>query len=57
MFQFIILQQDVDRIKVENDVDVPSEEDSSGVKTDEVYSPSTFSIKMAEPQVSLVLFC
>jgi hypothetical protein len=35
-------------------VDVLSEEDTTGMKTDEVYIPSTFSIKNAEPKVSLV---
>jgi hypothetical protein len=35
-------------------VDVLSEEDSIGMKTDEAYIPSTFSIKMPEPEVSLV---
>jgi hypothetical protein len=40
-------------MKVENDVDVLSEEDSIGVKTDEVYSPSTFPKKTAEPEVNL----
>jgi hypothetical protein len=39
---------------VENGLDVPSEEDSAGVKTDEVYIPSAFSIKKVEPEVSLV---
>jgi hypothetical protein len=46
-------------MKAENDVDVPSEEDSTGIKTDEVYIPSAFSIKNAEPEVTLVFsyFC
>jgi hypothetical protein len=35
-------------------VGVLSEEDSTGVKTDELYIPSTFPIKNAEPKVSLV---
>jgi hypothetical protein len=35
-------------------VDVLSEEDSTGMKTHEVYIPSAFSIKKAEPEVSLV---
>jgi hypothetical protein len=38
-FQFIILQQNVDTIKVQNNVDVLSEEDCIGVKTDEIYMP------------------
>jgi hypothetical protein len=41
-------------IKAENDVDVLSEEDSTDMKTDEVYIPSTFSIIKTEPEVSLV---
>jgi hypothetical protein len=51
---FIILQQNVDRIKVENDVDVVSGEDSIGVETEEFYVPSAFSVKKSEPEVSLV---
>jgi hypothetical protein len=51
---FIILQQKIDLIKIENDVDVLSEEDSIGMGTDEVYIPSTFSIKKAELEVGLL---
>jgi hypothetical protein len=54
MFNFIILQQNIDMIKVENEVDVLSEEDSIGMKTDEVYIPSAVSIKKDEPNVSFV---
>jgi hypothetical protein len=50
----MILQHNMDQIKVENDVDSLSEEDSSGMKTDDVYMSSAFSIKEAEPEVSLV---
>jgi hypothetical protein len=44
-------------IKVENDVDVLSEEDSIGMKTDEVDIPSAFSVNKAELEVSLILNC
>jgi hypothetical protein len=50
---FIILQQNIEFIKVEHDVGVLSEEDSTGMKTDELYIPPPFSMKMAEPEVSL----
>ena len=49
----IILQLDVVAIKVENDTDVESEEDSVGMKTHEVYLPSAFCVVKAEPEVSL----
>jgi hypothetical protein len=51
---FVMLQQNMDTIKVENDVDGMSEEDCVGVKTEEVYIPSAFSVKKTEPEVSLV---
>jgi hypothetical protein len=51
---FIILQQNIEFIKVEHDVGVLSEEDSIGMKTDDLYISPPFSIKMAEPEVSLV---
>jgi hypothetical protein len=54
-FLFIILQQNIDEIKVENDVDILSEEDSSSVKTDEIHISSSFSIKKAESEVSHVV--
>jgi hypothetical protein len=50
---FIILQQNIDLIKVENEADVQSE-DSIDIQTDEVCTPTAFTIKMAEPKVSLV---
>jgi hypothetical protein len=52
----VILLQNVDRIKAENDVDVLSEEDSIGMITDVIYIPSSssFSIVKTEPKVSLV---
>jgi hypothetical protein len=51
---FIILQQNIDIIKVENDVDVQGEEDSIDIKSDEVYIPSAFFARKAEPEVSHV---
>ncbi|XP_021918496.1 uncharacterized protein LOC110829251 [Zootermopsis nevadensis] len=36
--------QKIDKIKVENDVDVLSEEDTVGMRNDKVYTPSTFPI-------------
>jgi hypothetical protein len=50
------LQQNIDSIKVENEVNVLSEEDSTDMKSeDEVYMPSsTFSIQKAELEVSHV---
>jgi hypothetical protein len=41
-----MLQNNTDIVKLENDV--LSEENSIGMKTDEVYIPTAFSIKMAE---------
>jgi hypothetical protein len=41
-------------IKVENDADILSEEDTTGMKTEEVYVPSTFSIIKNELEVSLL---
>jgi hypothetical protein len=49
-----LLQQNNDAVKVENDVDVQSEENSIDVKTDEVYTPFACSMKEAAPKVSLV---
>jgi hypothetical protein len=51
---FVVSPQNMDTIKVENDVDVMSEEDCVGMKTEEVYIPSAFSVKKTEPEVSLV---
>jgi hypothetical protein len=50
---YIILQLNIDAIKVENDTDVESEEDTVEMKTHEVYLPSTFCVVKAEPEVSL----
>ena len=52
---FINLQQDIDRIKVENDVGIVTEEDSVDLKSDEVYTQSAFCVEKAESEVSL--FC
>jgi hypothetical protein len=46
-------------IKIENDVDVQSEEDTFDMKIQEDYVPSAFCIEKPEPEVSLVFrwFC
>jgi len=49
------LQENIGAIKVENDMDSLTEEDAIGIETKEVYVPSTFCVKKAEPEVSL--FC
>jgi hypothetical protein len=54
MLNVIILQQNIDGIKVENDVDVVKEDNSIGVKSNEIYIPSGFSIKKAENKVRLI---
>jgi hypothetical protein len=52
------LQQNSDSVKVENEVDVVSEGDSTDMKSnDEAYTPLlTFSIQKAEPEVGHVSF-
>jgi hypothetical protein len=50
----IILLQNVNITRVENDVDVLSEEDSIGIQTDEVYIPSAFSTGKTEYKVNNV---
>lgn len=42
-------------MKVENDVDVMSEEDSIDMKSDRVYTLSPFSIERPEPEVRTIL--
>lgn len=42
-------------MKVENDVDVQNEENSSDIKIHEVYVPSSFPIEEIKSEVSLVL--
>lgn len=49
------MQENTDAIKVENDMYSLTEEDPIGIETKEVYVPSTFCVKKAEPEVSL--FC
>ena len=49
----IILQLNIDAIKVENDSDVEPEEDSVEMKTHELYLPSAFCEVKGEPEVSL----
>jgi hypothetical protein len=49
----VILQQDIDTVKVENDVDTVNEEGSFHGKIDEVYIPSALSIKESKPEVSI----
>jgi hypothetical protein len=55
-YPLCILQQNT-IIKVENDVDTQSEEDSFHMKIEEVYVPSAFCIEKPEPEVSLVFRC
>jgi hypothetical protein len=52
---FIILQQNISTVKVENDIDVQREDDSINMEIDEAYIPLTFSIQKAEPEVSHIL--
>jgi hypothetical protein len=51
---FIILQQNIDTVKVESDMDALSEVDPIDMNSDEVYFPPEFSIIKAESEVSLV---
>jgi hypothetical protein len=55
-FFISIFQLNTATIKVERDVDVVGNEDSTDVKTDEFYRPSVLSIK-TEYEVSIVLKC
>lgn len=50
---FLILQHTIHTIKVENDMDIVSAEDVTGIKTAEVYVPSKFCLKKAEPEVGI----
>jgi hypothetical protein len=52
IFLFLILQQNIDTIKVENDMD--AEEDFIIMRMDEFYIPSAFAVKTSEPEVSIV---
>lgn len=47
--------QENNTIKVESNVAVVTEEDSIGIKPDEVYTHSAYCVKIAEPKVSLIL--
>jgi hypothetical protein len=53
----VILQQDIDTVKVENDVDTLNEEGSFRMKIDEVYTLSALSIKESKPEVSSLFRC
>jgi hypothetical protein len=48
-----MLQESMDKIKVENDMDFVTDGDSIVIKTDEEDIPSSFSGKKAEPEVNL----
>jgi hypothetical protein len=50
----MFLQQNTDTIKVENDVGCLSEENSVGMKTDDVCIPSAFTFVKTEPEVRLI---
>ena len=52
---FIILQQNIDTVKVERDVVVVGKEVRTDMKTDEVYKPSQLSVCKTEYEVSVVL--
>jgi hypothetical protein len=47
------LQQNTDTIKLENDMDIVTDEECFGIKFDEVYIPSVFSVDEAESEVRL----
>jgi hypothetical protein len=51
---FIILQQNIDTVKVESNMDAVSEVGPIDMNIDEVYVPPEFSIIKAESQVSLL---
>jgi hypothetical protein len=51
----LILQQNTGIIKAEEGVDILNEDDSTGVKTDEVYIPSAHCLGKPELEVSFVL--
>lgn len=55
-YHLCILQQNT-IIKIENDVDVQSDEDSIHMKIEEIYIPSAFCIEKPEPEVSLAFRC
>jgi hypothetical protein len=51
----MILQQIIDGIKTENDIDVQTEQDSTGAHMVGVHVPSTFSVRGAESEVSCLV--
>jgi hypothetical protein len=54
VFLFVNSQQNFDAVRVENAEDIVVEEIATDMETDEVYTPSVFSMNEAEPKVSLV---
>jgi hypothetical protein len=50
----VILQQDVDVIKAETGGNVPRDEYSINMESDEVYIPASLSVKECKPEVSHV---
>jgi hypothetical protein len=53
---FIILQQNVDRIKVENETAMVSEEDPRCVDSNDTDIPSALSVHETVPEVSLIFY-
>jgi len=53
---FIILQQNVDRIKVENETAMVSEEDPRCVDSNDADIPSALSVQETVPEVSLIFY-
>jgi cytoskeletal protein RodZ len=53
---FIILQHNVDRIKVENETDTVSEEDPRCVDSNDTDTPSALSVQETVPEVSWIFF-
>jgi hypothetical protein len=49
------LQENIDTIKVESNMAVVTEEDTIGIKADEIYIHSALCKKIAEPEVSFFL--
>jgi hypothetical protein len=48
----MILQQNTDIVKVEHNVDILNEDDSSDRNSGDIYIPSAYSIAKAKPEVS-----
>jgi hypothetical protein len=48
------LQQNIDIVKVEHNMDILNEDDSTSMSSGDVYIPSAYSITKAEPEVSHV---